>query len=502
MTNKIKILVLVSILVLYGTLFLFVSPEYPNSPDESQVIFFSKIYQETGKLTWSSEMNQYFNTSYFIPRGSVLVSENLYAPQISSTLILTYGFLDKVIGMKYVLFLTNIICIVFLFLFARTVVGKRWELVILIALIPSYLFYSLTINDLIPSLLYIAGALYLLGKFNKEDSSKILFLSLAFFFFGVFLRPHHIILGILFIPTFLKKRREIIKCWQGIAVSGVYFLALITINKLSYDKFLSTGRSLVGKAIGEEGTLNKLAQYGINLDSIIIAFKNHIIYYAPPLFLLCLLGILIAIKYKNNSQGVIYSFIAVFLISLVYYGSNSLFYNFYEIGIQGSLARYFLPLAIFGVIYSTGFITHQSKRIARIVVASILIISMMMFAFSYNSDLSDLKNNKEVSKTTNEWVRSLPEKSVFLVKQADKYIVPDREIMLIYDKTDLSNTPNIEKFYPLINKEIGINLIKKLQEENYEIYLTVENNFLINDKEVKLVKVNSQFYKLEYIGSK
>jgi hypothetical protein len=506
--NKILILSFFSLFLFYLFLFIIFPVDAPNSPDESQLSFFLNNYLETGNLTWESKLNNEFDTVYFRPRGTVEIEKNLYVPQISTYFIILTAIYSVFIPLKFFLFYMAFLGIIFFFLFVKEIINKSAGLIAMgfFAILPSYLFYSLTLSDIVPSLFFLLSSLFLLIKFKNTKKFNFLGLGLILFLLGIMIRVQNIIFFIIFIPIILTNYRHIInkKNISGGIIILFSTILILTINKISYDSFLSTGRMLIGKTSAERGLINKLVLYGINFNNILTTLKNHIISYSPPLFLLSLLGFISSLKNKIiPNKKIIWAIFCIFLFSLIYYGSNDTFYNFYVVGIQGSMARYFLPLYFFSILFATTFIFIIKNKHLKVLLIFILLMGTLLFSFAENDSFTRIIKNKEKGIEINQWANSQSENSVFLVKELDKYLMPNKNIMLIYEKEDLEKHPNLESFYPLIVPSEGIKIINDLHEKGYIIYLTTSKNQIKNillEKGIVLNKENNYFYKLKFPG--
>jgi hypothetical protein len=508
--NKILIFLFIFLFIFYLFLFINSPVEAPNSPDESQLLFFLQNYEETGNLQWESELNNEFNTIYFRPRGTVEIEKNLYVPQISTYFVILNSTYSNFMPLKIFLFSMAFMGLLFFFLFTKELTNKKIGLIStgLFSMIPSYLFYSLTLSDLIPSILFLLSSLFLLLKFEKTKKINFLGLGLILFLLGVMIRIQNAIFFLIFVPTIFINYKYIFNKGniQKFIILLIPLFLILTINKISYNSFLATGRSLIGSSSSEIGIINKLFNYGINPKTILLAFKNHILNYAPPLFLISLFGFITLLKNKLiSNKGIIWAILGVSLFSLVYYGSNDTFYNFYTVGIQGSMARYFLPIYIFSMIFVSIFIFITKNKYLKIILIFILLISSILFSFADNDSFTRITNNKERGLEINEWANSQPLKSVFLVKTLDKYLVPDKEVMLIYEKEDLEIHPTLGSLYPLINPSEAIKIIYSLNNEGYTIYLTSSKNQIkkeIIKEGLILNRENNYFYKLEFPRNK
>ncbi|MDD5638488.1 MAG: hypothetical protein PHO28_01095 [Candidatus Pacebacteria bacterium] len=497
---------LVLIAGLYVALFIKVEIESPTAPDDSQVIFFIDNFYKTNSFIWQSPLNEKYDSVYFRPRGTVEIAPNQFTSQVSTYFILLYSIIFLLVPIRLFLLLFLIFGAIAFFLLLREFFVLKQSIVgmVVFALFPAYVFYSLGLFDVIPSLIFLIFSFFLIFRYEKTKKVNIFYLAICFFILSSMIRIHNLIFFLIFVPVIIKNYKELINKqnlrWLVFLIITIF--SILFINKISYGSFFSTGRTLIGVDETEKGLINKLFLYGINIKNISVALVNYLILYAQPFLLFGILGLFVFFKKVNRWVKIFgICFLIIFCFSLIYYGSHDGFYKFYTLGPQGSLARYFLPIYALFVIFILSFLFRIIDKKTKVFALFTFLVSFMLFTFVQNNDFNQMLHGKTKSRWINEWSMTIPRNSVFLVKLYDKYLIPKNNIMLIYDKNDLKERPYLESFYPLVNEDTGYDLATRLHSDGYVIYLTTEKNILKNkflNEGIFLEKQNNYFYKVNF----
>lgn len=504
MKNKIKIFLVFIIIFLGYSLFFYSLPiSSPNSPDESQIIFFSENFKDTGSPCWESHLNNDFNTEFFRPRGSVSIEKNNYCSLVAPQLIIIYSTLSLFISYKLIILFISLLGILFFYLFLKEfLIDKQEALIgtIIFSLLPTYFFYTSTLTDSIPSFMFFLASLFFIAKFRNTCRFPFFIFSVIAFSFSAIIRIHNLLLIITLLPFLINKEymNKILfnkKNLISLIGLGIFILLLLSINFFSYGNILTTGRILTGQTPEEQTFLNKITIYGVNIDNIFISINNYIITYSPLLLISGFLGFIYSLRKKEKILNYLASSALLFsLFLIIYLGSNNTFYNFNISSVQGSLSRYFLPIYTFFIIYLMMFLRKIKNRKIKIFFLMLLLTSSILFTLANDNSFSQLMYNKNSSLETNIWAETT-NNSVFLVKQHDKFVIPHGEIMLIYEEKDTVGKPYLQDFYPLINVNQFSYLVEQLKSSGYNVYITTEENSFLKDLELK--KMNDFFYEIK-----
>ena len=505
--NKQNLIVWVLFAVLcsfYILLFIFIPVKSSISPDESQVVFFLDNYKNTGKFTWGSTLNEEFDTEFFRPRGTVEIRDNVYAPLVSPHYLIILSLFSTFIPLELFFLMVSLLGISFFFLLSREIYSTSKSIFLsgLVAIFPPFIFYSLSVSDIIFSTTILIISLFFLFKYDRDKDTIYLAISLIFFVLAVAIRIHNAIFFVFYLPFIIPNIRKILRKENIplILISFLFILMLLFVNYVTYNSFLTTGRVLTGDSLEERSIYSKLLQHGLNFSTIITAHDNYLLSYAAPFYLFAILSILMLFLSKNRIfKKIKWPFIIVLIFSLLYYGSNDTFFNFYRSVVQGSLSRYFLALYLLMLLFLGLFIPKVKPNYTKSIIIFSIIISYILFSFPGNYFPAFL-NHKQTSLEINEWAKQLPDNSVFLVKQFDKYVIPYGTVMLIYEESDLIDYPLLEDLYPLIKPEECLRLINELQSNGYDVYITTERTSLIRQIEMEgyqLKRINGAFYRIE-----
>lgn len=495
------IISLIVFILFYNFIYWEIGTYSPHSPDESNGLFFAKQIIENSEFIWKSQLNERYNVPFFMPRGSVRVGKNLYAPLTAPyfILIIALSFLFK---FKYfIVSISGVIGILFFYLLVQYVFkSKKLGLIgaILLAFFPPYVLYTNICVDIIPSLVFWIGSLYYFVRFLNEDDHRFLVLCTLFFIVSIAIRPPHILLAIAYLVPLImyyKKLFTFRNLSVALSVSVIFVILFFGINHSVYGSFFSTGRTIIGRDIAEAGVIKTLMRIDFNLHAVSRAFNNYLLHYGTLIFVGGVLGIIL-LKQTNNKmvKTLVYSLIPLSIILLFYFGSNPTFYGFSQTRLQSSLSRYFLPIYVCLIISTVYFLSILKNCKIKTLFITILIVNIQIFTFGSAGSLIDLTLVKEKLYKYNKMVKTTPKKSIFIVKQYDKYIILDRPVMLMWNNEDLEKHPSIEYFYPLLDIDRDlIPIIQKLQNDGYTVYISTESLHA----EKKLKKENYKLMKIE-----
>jgi len=192
--------------------------------------------------------------------------------------------------------------------------------------------------------------------------------------------------------------------------------------------------------------------------------------------------------------------LSIFIV--VYYGSNPTFYGFLSTRLQSSLSRYFLPVYVFLVILTIYFVDYfRMNKKTKVFFVTSLILTFQIFTLTAAGSLIDLLNTNKRALFINDFVVSTPEKSVFIVKQYDKFVVPYRSVMLMYNEEDLERHPYLLHFYTLLKKDELTSIVSELIADDYNVYMSFESESMRKfvSESFAIKDMNEYFYKVDRI---
>ena len=503
--NILIILGIISIIAFtffYKFIYLKTGTYSPHSPDESNVLFFAKQIIENNEFIWKSQLNERYNVPFFIPRASVEVGKNLYAPMIAPYFVLIIALSSLFEFNHFINSIFGVIGILFFYLLVQYVFkSKKLGLIgaILLAFFPTYALFANTYYDIIPSSVFWIGSLYYFVRFLSEDDYRFSVFCVIFFMISIAIRPPHAFLVMAYLIPLIIYYKKIFtfRNISATLLAGIVCIILFFgINYSVYGSFFSTGRTMTGQNIGKSGVIKTLMRINFNPDAISTAFNNYLLHYETLIFIGGVLGIIRVKQIKSKvTKTLIYSLIPLCIFLLFYFGSNPNFYGFSQTRVDGSLSRYFLPIYVCLIIATVYFLNTLKNRKIKILYVVILIINIFIFTFGGLGSLTNWVLSNEKFCQYNRIVKTTPKKSIFIVKQYDKCIVLDRPVMLMYNSEDLKKRPDLEYLFPLldIDKDL-IPIIQRLHKDGYTIYISTESPSAekkLREQNFKLIKIKN-----------
>jgi hypothetical protein len=462
-----------------------------TAPDESGVLFFAKNILENNQFLWKSELNEKYNSEFFRPRSVSEYKDNLFTPRTSIfySLILAVSKLYRFEFM--VVSLLGVLGVVYLFLIVKNLFDSyRTGIIgaILLSIYPPFLTYANSYFDIIPSLVFWLISLRYYQRFIDNGMVKYLIISIVMFGVSVAIRPPIAILLTFFIPITLFNYKKVLSK-KNILFSLITIiftiLTFLGINKVLYGSFLSSGRSFIGSEVGGSGFGSKLTRIIIvtELSVYPIAFKNYLLPYSL-LFVLGLTGLILVFRNNHKSKQFGIGFVTLALFLFLFFGGNPTQAGFYNAQIRGSLSRHFIPIGITLIIYASYFITkieiyinksHLAK-ITKTFMAFAIVTVLLITSLNGPASLDTVLHRTGYITHWVEFADLAPEKSVFVGKRQTTPIALKKPVLLIFDKDDLVENPNLNRFYPIIDLEKELlPLFDNLEQDGYTIYITAES---------------------------
>ena len=445
------------------------SPYYPClAPDESGPLFFAHNLLETGKFTWKSKLNEEFKTSLFHPRGAVLRKDmkNTYAPLNSPVFILLFAFFY---WLKIPFLLSSLFGVIGVFYFYQLVSllsgNKKIGLffAFLLAIFPTYAFYSNTAYDIIPSLSLWIASLYYLLKFFKDEDLIAGSTSLVLGILSVAIRPPHIFLILPHLVILLASLKKLVKQPFRILIlispSAILFIFYLFLNWQTYGSPLLTGRMLLPYTISNSSPLQPLPLLKFDLKALKDSLYLYVFQFTPLLLLLGVLGTLNSIKCPRKEKLFLFSLFPTACIHAIFSGANSKLYGFGVLQIHSSVARYFLPLYLILLIASIKIISIIPHKLAALSLIALAIVLTHSLVFGAQS-LPYLKYARGELRASRQTDIRTPTDCIVVTKFLDKVAVPEREVLVCDPET-----------YNTSNNEHLLNVLKQLDKKDYQVFL-------------------------------
>lgn len=353
----------------------FSSNRWTVHPDDQDIMVFSKVLFESGRLWYQSPYNREYETKAFYPPVLEYGSDQdagykihaSYAPGIYFMTCPGNFFGYK--GPFFIVGLFGIAGILVFYLFARKLFGISTAMIaaVFLAFLPPYAYWSDALFTNIPALFFLMGGLYFLASASKRfDRKSDYFLASASFILAVWIRGDYIFpAGIAVIAFLVGFRREV--NWKYVLQSFVIIVLMVC--ALGAINFFTTG-SVVG-VVPAEGGASKAAEvlvrYPLRSISPGVMYNNfrHYVYgVAPLLFILAVLGVVTCIFSRDRANPFLAALFLIGLFALFYYGKNSSFWGYDRYWLASSYSRYFLPLYAASSVFAAIFTVSWLERLA------------------------------------------------------------------------------------------------------------------------------------------
>lgn len=470
-----------------------------QSPDETEVVFFSNQLADSGKITWTSELNNRYKTDLFKPRLIKQVSQNTYSTRkITQVYILALS--EKLGSIRIIPTLIALAGVVFVYILVAAEFGIWAGLVaaLLATLLPSYILLANSYFDNLLSVVFFLGSLAAMVSGSRSQHRKTLLFILSGLSFALSLSiriPDAIMaLPLAVGALYLLNRKQLsIRSILIIGISGASGLGTYlflagrlyggganiaplgsNINQSSSD-IVSSFLPMPGQL------LNYLPNYGG-------AFVNYVMGYSALLLVMGILGALIAFRWKRGLliYVVLIGCATVFVI-LGWHGGT---FSFEEFRVYGSMARYFTFIYISLAMLAAVVINAVRKRMGQtsalfLLIAIVINLIGVGFAPIAQSNWGYRRNSEEISKV-NQLVKLLPSDAVVVTKRYDKAVFPDRQVLVYMTQKDIEAeigkkvgfyvaTGEFEAVYKASNIEKDvIPIILKMLEDKVPVYVTTD----------------------------
>ena len=471
----------------------FSTPRLFNSPDETMHHAFIKQFAQTNQFIFPHTHDYGDFARFVFPRstygvGPVIVPVGFWGLNV------VYGFLAKIVGVSFVVFLTSILVIIGVFcwyslirhLFHRSVAFISSVLFLCQPVLWYYTERSLFPN--VPFLMFlIIGLWFLIVRplFSKRKTASLLnelFGSIVFFT-AILIRPSEVLwLGVGTAIVLFAYRKKVDWTRFGIfAAVGFLFLCLyVLVNGVLFRGHL------ISYAASQSAVLphwySVVFPFGIDISQIIKAKYVYLFqlvwWYTVPAGI----GILIFLNQwkhrmlpkKQRVYGAVFFCMAFFL--LVLYGSfHDARFSLHTIGI--SYTRYWLPISIGLLPFAALCLLRLQEFFHRawqkqLVGAWILFLVFLLSARAvFLGDDGIIKTGENIAHGAEikTWtLAEIPENAIVVTDTEDKFFWPERQVMVNIKNGDIRMGIHglLKKRYPLyfFTPRLEDNTMKELQE--------------------------------------
>jgi hypothetical protein len=466
--------------LLYNYVNLQVPNRVPFSPDESGILASVDLLSNNGSFVWTSFLNQKYDVNFFRPRLFTEVASNKYVTANSLGFVIFLALASHLQMLPFIVPMTAAAGMIGSYALIAEVLDKKAGLFVeaAVGLLPTYVFFSNTYMDIIPSFSFFI--LSLLAFFKYVRTSRTWQLEICAFLFAtsIFLRPYSAIFSAGYIGAIilLRKQLRLKSLITGLMSFFLFVAPVFVLNQYAYGNPLSVG------FISAEN-LEPVVSQNVGFDVYGTAFANHIVMLTPILFAVAVLGGGLILKGLRSQSEKLLLLILVLTSGLAFFafGNQSHTYGFYDVTAEASLARYLMPVYLLLAYCAYRFVRRLNdmglKR-TYVLVVSVLMVSLIAGNFASNAVPSLVSAGQKYSKIVNV-IQSLPEDSVIFTRTYDKLAFPIRSVAIVYTNSDLAENPDWRFIVPIvdIDKDV-VPIVQKLLIDGFNVYLAPDVNDL------------------------
>ncbi|HNX10720.1 MAG TPA: hypothetical protein PKI61_01110 [bacterium] len=527
-----------------------------SSPDETANYFFSKLYAQTGTLSYYEPYN--LPGEQIIHPRSIKSDGGLLKPVSFLGMILVYGQIAMAAGIGILPYLTPLLAalgVIFFYLLVEKWSNSRRLALIAAALLsvfPVYTYYAArSFFHNVPFIAFVIIGLYfwslmILGERRYQDCftnvdktrrllGKLLHASLAGFFIGLAIITRTAealwLVPALFLATIIYyKKLDIFKVAVFVTFLGFAILPVLSWNKVLYGGFFQSGYNEMNQSVakvltisqpsGAEVTLvdrlekikDAVFYFGLNPKQSILMFKYYVIDMFPYLFWPAVVGglfWLINIR-KRPRSFIVFLILWLFITALLvlYYGSWKFSDNPdpNRLTIGNSYTRYWLPIylgliifAAYGADRFSYLVLRRQKLFANLSCFAMALafsaLSVNFVLFGSEEGLWYSQYNFDTDRQIfNEVIALTEPEAVIITRYQDKLFFPERRVIV-----GLFDDVNMNQAYARLARYIPVyyfNFRFKSADVEYLNYYKFKELGL-KMREVKIVTYNLALYKLE-----
>ncbi len=492
------------------------SPSKFTSPDETANYYFTKLYSETGKLSYNEPL--YSITDGFARPRSSGAKDGFVGPAGFPGFFIIGGYLQAIdINLVNVMIpLIASIGIIFMYILTKTLFGKK------AALLSSFLLF------LMPPYFYW-GSMHM---FNNIGAATLLLMSITLLILslkkkvGIYLIPSALCLSIsqlyrfsdatynMIILIFIVRMKDLLNLKYFIPASIAYLVTIITVfiyNKVLWGSFLAFGYSPTPSDVSlqisaAENLLSKVKTFilpsGVKLDLVTKNIFEYFINLIPISFILSILGISGTMKSQDKfvkEYTIFYILLSIWIA--VYYGS-SIYWGYDIFTMDASYIRYFLPIYIFSVPLAAKFLITISKKTS-VAIVSVFVVTSLLLIINSRSGILEMRSRRINTQIgANIILSKTNSNSVIFTTGIDKLLFPERKV-IIYGpgyKDPITN----ETFFKY---EKFIEMITNLKKDNKSVYISNDRadtdiehtKELLRQNHYSLIQVGNDLYEVTKI---
>lgn len=462
-----------------------------NSPNTNVVYLHSKNYAETGKLAIEKNLPipEKYEKYIFLRDGSSFGGK--YVPKTFLGIFLVFRLLfqfDTLFFFILPLLLYGMMAC-YIYKIAKLYENEKTSLILLVLIffiIPIMVLFSLETKTSTLSIPLFIGGLYYFLKIHKSKddlfSSKILFY--FFMTFSIFFRYDFLFYTapLIVYQAFLDIRnKKYSLIFFGLLVGLLILLPIPILNNELYGSPLSTGYTITSSFLQESFNFSEqgfiklgLLNYDFIKLSPNVLVKHISTYLFSSFFFWILLGIIFIFQKKKNLKFNLY-ILYLFLFSvLFYFGRMS--WGVEAFSLNASVLRYsIIPFIFFMFLFVEKILAHK-KKIAVLIFVIFMLASTLYILQPSSFFVKQWSNQEYRLDFRQEILNYTPENSFIITKYKDKFIFPERNVIIpAYLQ---NNTQQINKSKSLweysANPLLLSNIIGELIVNGKKIYIDKE----------------------------
>jgi len=449
-TNIIILALGVIFFIIYSYLAI-VSPDKFVSPDEVSNYTFTRLYSQTGELSYTEDLN-YIADGIIHPRGAIFIDGKLTSIKFLGFQVMN-GTLAVILP-EIIRFLTPLLAVIgalFFYLLIREMFNTRIAVLsyILLLILPTYWYWSSLsmFENVAGCTMIIISLRYFFNLLNTNKVSDYIIFAL-FFGLSLFIRPDFILFSIPILSILL---------WCIKRLNKVYIIYASLVFLISVGPFFILNNELYGSPLltGLHIHTDISRPFLLSTFSISNIFANslNLMLLTPVITLCIILGLIYWIKNRNQiTEYMIFSFIGI-ITFLLYYLNDRII----DTNIHSSLGRYLLPASILFLPFLPYFILQLRNRIISILlISSVIIFSTSTVIPALQSNLKSVKGYASISQNVADVTET---DAVIFLTYWDKAIYPERRVAIV---SDLPEEDLPEKLYEIT---------KKIYERGIPVYI-------------------------------
>lgn len=461
----------------------YIGERLPASPDESQSLFFSKLFAENKTLIYLNPLNEMFEDKIFGGRQFVQDNNKTMPSAFLGYIILLS--LSRIIGDVNILGpISAMICTLFVYKISIKLFQSENTAIIvsiIFSFLPQMIYWTSSYYNNVTDLAFILAFYHFLMK-AKDNKISTLLTVIAVGSFSIYIRYTNILLLLPSVIFFVFANKNLIDK-RYILISLIFATVLITplfiINNFLYGSPFKFGQYGVNQLFYKSLTIDKSIPKEI---LPLIPFRNYkilvqnLILYQWDLFpMITILSLFSTIYlYRQNKLNSDFILILICIFSWILYYLGGMYSGYGDSSpyLYSSYSRYLLPVFAFEIMLSTWIITKLGGIRIRILYGIYIIFVFTQYLLMSPRSVGNLQYQaKSDGEFVNTVLKGLNKNVVVFTVGLDKIFIQRANVVLykILCIDDANSCPS----------KI-IKIIDTLIDRDYQIVFIDEENVIAN----------------------